>query len=644
MKESRIEIKREGDKVGRQIAVLMSAINIGNQKKILEGMIDAAKETDCNLFVFTCHINYNEKEENRQGAYQIMKLPDFRYFDGAVIVRNTIQYEPTAEQVLDALKESRIPAISIDSELPQMGYIGILNYEAQRQVVEHLINVHGCRKLCYIAGPSFNEEAWERKRAFMDIVRENGIGEDPRLVLEGMWDEESGRKAVDAYLKNRECPDAFVCANDLMAIGAIQELQKKGYHVPEDVYVTGFDNENLVGVCTPSLTSVDKNQYNAGRKAVLELFRQRAAQGCTRVIVPAQIVLRESCGCEGKNETSAKRLCEQYVQDRLRTQKVADMMKNMISDFSGMEQPEELIEALKKYIVQTDMEKFYLCLCEKEKLFGTQTEELSGNMDIENVNTDYTKDVMIPLAYEKGAFQSYGLFYKGQVLPDVCRNESGGNFYIVNPIYYQRCCYGYCISGNSRFPLEDGLYYTWLMNIGIGLENIRKLLLLKGTVVKLNRMWMYDMLSHLYNRSGFFHFAAPMLVQMRENDKEVFLLFMDIDGLKAVNDTQGHELGDVLISTMAEIIRKCINEDELAMRYGGDEFVVIGETGTDDRLGGLTDRIREEMTLWNKQNDIFFLSASIGGSKFRAVEIENLNKLIEQADRHMYEEKRKKKQ
>lgn len=100
MKESRIEIKREGDKVGRQIAVLMSAINIGNQKKILEGMIDTAKETDCNLFVFTCHINYNEKEENRQGVYQIMTLPDFRYFDGAVIVRNRFSMNPQQSRFL----------------------------------------------------------------------------------------------------------------------------------------------------------------------------------------------------------------------------------------------------------------------------------------------------------------------------------------------------------------------------------------------------------------------------------------------------------------------------------------------------------------------------------------------------------------
>lgn len=420
-------------------------------------------------------------------------------------------------------------------------------------------------------------------------------------------------------------------------------MQKKGYQVPKDVYVTRFDNDELSMLCIPSLTSIDKNQYGAGREAVKALLGSDLKEDRKRIIVSASMVLRESCGCMRENETDINLLRRNYVYDKLRTQKVADTMKNMISDFSGMEQPEEMIDAIKKYIVQTDMEEFYLCLCDKKKLFGLPPDDLSGSLNLDNINTDYTETMKIPLAYERGRFKEYGPFYKGLVLPEECRNKRGGNFYIVNPIYYQRFCYGYCISGNSRFPLEDGLYYAWLMNIGIGLENIRKWLLLKGTVVRLNRMWVYDMLTHLYNRSGFFHYAAPMLAQLKENKKEAFLLFMDIDGLKTVNDTKGHEMGDLLISTMAEIIKKSVDEKELAMRYGGDEFVIMGEMGTADRLGQLTDKLRTEMDMWNQKNDMFRLSASIGGSSFQAEEIEDLNKLIEQADRHMYEEKRKKK-
>lgn len=628
----------------KQIAVLISAINVGNQKKILEGMIDAAKETNCNLFVFTYQIGHSEKEENKQGAYQIMKLPDFKHFDGVVIVRHTIQHEPTAKQVLAELKESGIPAVSIDSDLPGMNYIGVLNYEAQYELVEHLIKEHKCSRLCYIAGPSFNEEARERRRAFEDAMKAYNVEYSDDHIIEGFWDEESGKRAVQEFLSKNICPDAVVCANDIMAMGALLELQKNGYQVPKDICVTGFDNEGLSELCVPTLTSVDKNQYDVGREALLILFDDESKKNDRRIIVPTSLALRESCGCKKEHETDTVQIRKRYVYEKLLTQKVVDNLKNMLSDFSGMEQPEELIDAVKKYIVQTDMEEFYLCLCDREKLFGIPQKDLSGTLDLENINTDYTEDMTIPLAYEHGKFGKYGAFPKGMVLPEMYRNKSGGNFYIVNPIYYQRFCYGYCISGNSRFSLEDSLYYSWLMNIGIGLENIRKWLLLKDTVVRLNHMWVYDMLTHLYNRAGFFHFVEPMLTVLKENNEEAFLLFLDIDGLKTVNDTLGHEVGDMLISSMAELIKKNVSETELAMRYGGDEFVIFGAMGADERLGRLTEKLKAGMNEWNSQNSSFQLSASIGGSRFMAKEIDDLSKLIEQADQRMYDEKRKKKQ
>lgn len=626
----------------KQIAVLMSAINLGNQNKIMEGIIDAAKENDCNLFVFTCYINYSEKEENKRGAYQIMTLPDFSYFDGVILAQNTIQHEATAEQVLASLKESGVPVVSIDVRLPGMNYIGISNYDAQYEIVEHLIREHQCARLCYIAGPPLSEAATERRRAFEDAMEKHHLDCSDDQILVGYWNERGAKSTVEDFLCHHQCPEAFVCANDQMAIGVMQALQNKGYRVPEDVLVTGFDNEELSELCIPPLTSVEGNQYRIGREALLMLLGEEAKKNDRALVVPTSLTLRESCGCEMEDRSDTKRFRGRYVQDRLRAHYVSDTMKNMQSDFSGREQPEELIDALKKYVAQTHMDQFYLCLCDREKLFGVRQEDLSEQLDIRNINTTYTENVEIPLAYEEGVFRTYGPFPSGMVLPEICRNRSGGNFYIVNPIYYQSLCYGYSICGNSRVPFEDGLHYLWLMNIGIGLENIRKWRLLKDTMLQLNQMWVYDMLTHLYNRAGFFHFADAMLAEMQENGEEAFLLFIDIDGLKAVNDSLGHEIGDRLITSMAELIRKSVSENELAMRYGGDEFVVFGAAG-EDRLDRLMEKLKEGMDARNGSNTDFQLSASMGGSRVLAEEIDNLNHLIEQADKCMYVAKREKK-
>lgn len=627
----------------KQIAVLMGAAIVHSQERILKGMIEEAKKADCNLFIFTSLLLFKEKDANTYGEYQIMNLPDFRQFDGAVIVRNTIPHEETVNKVISSLKESGIPAVSIDFGIEGMTYIGGLNYQMQYDLVEHMIEVHGCRHMCYISGPSFNAAAMERRRAFEDALQQHGIEYSEEQIMEGMFDSESGKAAAAGYLKHHRCPEAFLCGNDLTAMGAVQALQGAGFRVPEDVYVTGIDNDALFGMCTPSLTSADRNPYLFGREAVKVILGHKKGEEPKRIVIPPSLSLRQSCGCCMEHDTDVMQIFEDYVKDKLHAQKMAAIMKSMMRDFSEMDSPDGLLESVKKYLMWFGIGEFYLCLCEREKLFGIPQEDFNGSKYVENINMDYTETMTMPIAYRDGAFQDHGPFYKGLVLPEEYRNRSGGNFYIVNALYYQRLCYGYCVCANSNYPIEEGLYYTWIMNIGVAMENIRKQLLLKSAVNRLNRIWMYDTLTHLYNRSGFFHFAGPMLQELRESGSEAFLLFLDLDGLKIVNDTQGHEAGDLLISMMADVVKKSITDKEIAMRYGGDEFVVMGEQGGENRMEELTEGLRRGMELWNQKNAGFRLSASIGGSCFAAAGMEDLEKLIEEADKHMYEEKRLKK-
>lgn len=634
-----------GADMGKQIAVMMCAINLDNQRKMLEGMIDAAKETDSNLYVFTNYISYREKEENIQGAYQIMLLPDMQAFDGAIIAPNTIQYPAAAEHAAQVVYESGMPAVSIDVELPGMGYIGISSYEIEMEMIEHFIREHGCDEIYYVSGPLFHTEGEKRYRAYCDTLEKHGIEFKEERVYHGFFNTESGEAAAEEFLKDGRCPQVIVCGNDAMAIGVIQVLKQHGYRIPEDVLVAGFDNGELSELQSPTLTTVNKNQHEVGYRAVYDVLAQIEGEPQRKQYVPCRLEIRRSCGCHLDRAADVERLKERYVYNQILTQNVSDIMRNMMADFAGMETPGELVEALKKYITQTDIGNFYLCLCDKERLFQIPEGDLSGALDIMQVNTNYTEQMQIPLAYEDGEFKSYGGFPKGLVLPEECRNRSGGNCYVAAPIFYQRCCYGYCVTGNSRLPLEHSLYYSWLMNIGIGLENIRKWMLLKDTVVKLNGMWVYDTLTHLYNRAGFFHYAKTMLENMQEKDEEVFLLFMDIDGLKQVNDEYGHEAGDDLICGMAEVIKQCMAEGQIAMRYGGDEFVIFGNVCGEDVTENLVNALRAAMNRRNRRKKtVYELRASIGASRYRAHEITNLDKLLEQADKQMYEEKRRKRE
>lgn len=631
--------------MGKQILVMMCAINLDNQRKLLEGMIEAAKETDSNLYVFANYISYKDKKEHIEGSYQIMHLPDFKQFDGVIFARNTIQHGPTAEYVTDMIYESKIAAVSIDLELPGVSSFNVSSYEAEFAMVEHFIEEHGAKEIVYVSGALFRPEGEKRYRAYCDAMEKHGLPVKEENIYVGDFATEGGQAAAKALLARKEFPGYIICGNDAMAVAIIDIFKKHGVRVPEDVKIAGFDDAELCELQNPSLTSVNKNQHYAGYHAVKEILSQLNGNPQKNYNIPCELVIRRSCGCNGVEIYDLEKLKDRYLHSQVQNQRTTDIMRNMSAEYSGMERPEDLVWASRKYIEELDMERFYLCLCDREQIFETRGNDLTGAVDLMQVSTDYTPQIDIPLAYEDGEFREYGEFPKGMVLPEKCRNRDGGNFYVVVPVYYQKWCYGYCVCGNSRFPMDSSMFYACVMNIGIGLENIRKWMLLKNTVDRLNDMWVYDTMTGIYNRAGFYHHAEKMFLALKELNEKIFIIFVDVDGLKSVNDNLGHEAGDNLIREMAEAVKLTLTEERLAMRYGGDEFVVFGRCGEHETEESILAELRANMNLRNQNNTYpFKLSASLGISIYEAKKVEKLAKMVELADQKMYEEKRRKRE
>lgn len=636
----------------KQIAVIMGAINLDNQKRLLQGMEMAAQEIDCNLFVFTNYIGTRETEESIMASSQILRLPEFDKFDGVVFVPNTIHNPNALEKILKELNTLGKPIVSIDRKMAGVSYVGINSYDAEYEVVEHFL-YHGYTNIAYVTGPLMvSSEARKRLQAYQDALQRNGIPFKEENVYEGAFTFESGIIAGKEILERDKLPEAIICGNDEMAYAIIEVLKKAGYQIPEDVKVAGFDNSEMSQLNRPTVTTVDKNQIQVGYKAVCEIMELLNGKDIEDYVLPCNIVYRESCSCIGANtifvdiEEQAERLKKKYVEQQMQTIFMADVVRGITSDLAKARTPEELYEIFKEYVSQIGVDKFYLCACERDKVFVLPERNLGRNIDVLHVNDDYTSQIEMALAYEKGKFVEYDRFEKGYVLPEECRNKSGGNTFVVNQIFYQNCCYGYAVCQRVDSVVASGLYYSMLMEIGVALENVRQRMLLKDAVDRLNGMWCYDNLTMLYNRSGFSYEAKSILEHLKSDDKNVFIIFMDADGLKKVNDTLGHEMGDLMIREIGAIVHRNISNGMLGMRYGGDEFVLFG--GFADKENGMLDRILESIQedikeVNNARKYPFTVSVSVGASHWRAKEIDSLDALIEQADKEMYEEKRRKK-
>ncbi len=638
--------------MAKQIAVIMGAGNISNQKKLLAGMQMAASEAGCNLFVFTNYIGTKETLESIQASCNIFNLPDFEQFDGVILAANTVYHPIILRKVMEDMAMAQKPMVSIDRVLPGMSCIQIYSYDAEYEMTEHFL-YHGYTDIIYLAGPyEGHKEAELRLMGFKDAMEKNGMPFIEENIYVGDFTAESGREIARKLLKAGRRPEAIICGNDEMAIGLMEVLKDAGIQIPQDIKVAGFDNSDTSVLCAPTLTTVDKSQQDMGYKAVYEIMELLAGKDIETYQIPCKMEYRESCGCQPPSASVdvlhgvIDDLKNRHLDQQLDTLRMSDVVRGMTMDFAKTRTVDELVETLKDYVDQIGAEYFYLCLCEREKVFVLPERNIGQNIDILEVNESYTPFMEMAFAYEKGEFRQYDKFYKGLVLPEECRRNNGGKVYIINHIYYQNCCYGYAVCSGLGTNVSGGLYYSMLMQIGVGLENARKLMLLRDAVDRLNSMWCYDNLTYLYNRSGFSYEAKTMMDHFRAEDKNVFIIFMDADGLKQVNDTMGHEAGDLLIRQIGGIVHKNVSGEMLGMRYGGDEFVLFGAFGEKEeyKVDRIIDSIHEDIKEVNDSGRYpFKLSASVGISCWKARDIKSLDGIIEEADQKMYQEKRAKK-
>jgi len=158
---------------------------------------------------------------------------------------------------------------------------------------------------------------------------------------------------------------------------------------------------------------------------------------------------------------------------------------------------------------------------------------------------------------------------------------------------------------------------------------------------ELAELALRDPLTGLYNRRGFRLLARQSLLLARRGNCESVLLLADVDGLKAINDTQGHLAGDHALCAVARALQASMRESDIVARLGGDEFVALAINFCAPDSASLVERIRERV---EGESDggraILGLSISVGVASFDPRSSQTLDELIVAADSVMYREKR----
>jgi diguanylate cyclase (GGDEF)-like protein len=179
--------------------------------------------------------------------------------------------------------------------------------------------------------------------------------------------------------------------------------------------------------------------------------------------------------------------------------------------------------------------------------------------------------------------------------------------------------------------------------VTLKLELRRMSVLLQTANDDLRNLSLTDDLTGLFNRRGFLFHAEQQLklFRSRQTDRGLWLMLADMDGLKKINDTHGHEEGSFAIIEMGEILRKSFRESDVLARFGGDEFVVLVINTLDQVSEKISERLEQNLSLYNSQSaKPYKLSISYGLIPIAFEGTTSVEETIKIADEAMYEHKR----
>lgn len=158
---------------------------------------------------------------------------------------------------------------------------------------------------------------------------------------------------------------------------------------------------------------------------------------------------------------------------------------------------------------------------------------------------------------------------------------------------------------------------------------------------ELRYLALTDDLTCLYNRRGFFAAATQQLKLARRNAQSMLLFFCDVDNLKQINDCYGHREGDLALVRTADALEEAFRDSDVLARLGGDEFAVLALEASAQHEAAILYRLEKSLKKAKADESRYELSLSVGVARFDPHKAVALGELMEQADRNMYEQKRK---
>jgi DNA-binding LacI/PurR family transcriptional regulator len=255
--------------------------------EVIRGISKTAHSMEYSLLISTGET----EEEIYDGVFRMVQSGRV---DGVILL-----YSRMNDKVMTFLWEKDFPFTIIGKpyhNIDRTSHVDNDNFSAAKEVTQYLLGL-GHKRIGFVAGSLKLMVTIDRKRGYETALLDAGISINNDYIVHEEFLMEGGKEAISELISLNEPPTALVVADDLMAFGMFNTLDRMGLRVPDDLSIVSFNNLLLSEVSRPPLTSVDVNIYNLGlqsAKCLIEKINQ-PDEPAKRIIIPHKMIERNSC-------------------------------------------------------------------------------------------------------------------------------------------------------------------------------------------------------------------------------------------------------------------------------------------------------------------------------------------------------------
>ena len=266
------------------IGVVVTRISDPFIAEVVNGIEDVANDHGYSVFLANSNANPDREVKVVHSFHE-------RRVDGILVTASRV-----GALYMPLLTETRVPTVLINNQHPGefVHSVMIDNTTASLQATEHLIQL-GHKRVAYIGDRFGFQSDTERFAGYRRALEVADIPFLPELTAHGDGNAEGGMRAMERLSALAEPPTAVFCYNDMSALGALRAIRAKGWRVPEDISVVGFDDLFIASYTHPALTTISQPMRQMGSTAMeilLKLFN--GANSKTNIKVQGQLIVRES--------------------------------------------------------------------------------------------------------------------------------------------------------------------------------------------------------------------------------------------------------------------------------------------------------------------------------------------------------------